>query len=105
MIIYSSFYYMTFLAILLLIDLLFLYISLRSKHVVSLFTAVQLQFLCVMLYECSREWQVIHQGAAFPINMMRVHVLNFEYFVYGFFVCKVIDYVEKHWRKALTRPH
>ena len=100
MFIYSTLYYGAFLLLLLLIDVTFLCAAVRSEHIISLSTFVFLQFLFVLLYEIYREWQVVTQGATFPINMTRVHVLMFEYFIYGFFTSKVTSYVEKNWRKA-----
>ena len=101
MIIYSSIYYLMFLSALLLLDVIFLVITIRAKQTCSVFFAVQVQFFCVIGYEFFREWMVIQHGAAYPLTFARVNILNIEYFIYGVFIDRVIAYVEKNWRKAL----
>jgi hypothetical protein len=100
MILYSSIYYVMFLSGLLLLDAIFLIITLRTKKLFTVFFLTQLQFLMVIAYELYREYHVIQNGQPYPLTMLRVNALCIEYFIYGAFVTKVISYVETNWRQA-----
>ena len=100
MILYSSLYYVMFLTGLLMLDVIFLIITIRTKKLFSVFFAVQVQFLVIIGYEFFREWHVVQNGAPYPLTMFRVNMLCMEYFIYGAFVTKVISYVETNWQKA-----
>jgi len=89
-----------FLTGLLLLDVIFLCVTIRTKKLFTVFFLTQLQFLLVIAYEFYREYHVILNGQPYPLTMFRVNVLCVEYFIYGSFVTRIMTYVETNWRKA-----
>ena len=84
-----------------MIDVICLIITIRTKKLLTVFFFTQIQFLVVILYEFFREYHVIQNDQPYPLTMFRVNILCVEYFIYGSFVTRILNYVETNWRKAL----